>query len=69
VESVGIVGPKKGKMTGGHKQLQNEKLYNLYSSPHIIKIIKPRKIKWARNVANMTKMRNAYRNFITKSDW
>jgi hypothetical protein len=43
-------------MTGSFKQLQHEELHNLHASQNIIRIIKPRRIKWAGNVARMAKM-------------
>jgi hypothetical protein len=33
--------------------MPNEELYNLYSSPNIIRIIKSRRIRWAWHVASM----------------
>jgi hypothetical protein len=38
----------------------------LYSSPSIIRIIKPRKIRWAGHVARMGEKRNVYRIFVGK---
>jgi hypothetical protein len=35
-----IFGPKKYDVTGDWRKLHNEKLYNLYSSPSIIRMIK-----------------------------
>jgi hypothetical protein len=36
-----IFGPKRDKVIGGWRKLHNEELYNLYSSPNIIKMMKP----------------------------
>jgi hypothetical protein len=33
---------------GGWRKLHNEELHNLYSSPSIIRIIKSRRMRWAR---------------------
>jgi hypothetical protein len=45
--------PKKEEVTGGWRQLHNEELYGLYSSPNIVKMIKSRRIGWAGHVARM----------------
>jgi hypothetical protein len=37
-----IFGPKKDEVTGSLKELHNEELRDLYSSPSIIRIIKSR---------------------------
>jgi hypothetical protein len=46
-----ISGPKRDGVTGGWKKLHNKELHNLYSSPHIIRIIKSRRMRWAGHVA------------------
>jgi hypothetical protein len=38
-------GPKKNDIIGGWRKLHNEELGNLYSSPHIIRMIKSRRIR------------------------
>jgi hypothetical protein len=43
--------PKMDGVTGGWRKLYNEELHNSYSSPCIIRIIKSRKMRWARHVA------------------
>jgi hypothetical protein len=48
-----IFGPKRDEVTGGWRKLHNEELYNLCSSPSIIRIIKSRRMKWAGHVARM----------------
>jgi hypothetical protein len=48
-----IFGPKKDEVTGDWRKLHNEELHNLYSSPNIIRMIKPRRMRWARHVARM----------------
>jgi hypothetical protein len=40
-----IFGLKKGDMKGGWRKLYNEDFHNLYSSPSIIKMIKPRMMR------------------------
>jgi hypothetical protein len=48
-----IFGPKRDEVTGERRNLHNEELRDLYSSPSIIRIIKSRGMKWASHVALM----------------
>jgi len=48
-----IVGPKRDEVTGEWRQLHNEELNYLYSSPNIIQVIKLRKIRWVGHVAHV----------------
>jgi hypothetical protein len=41
-----IFGLKRDEVTSGWRTLHNEELRNLYSSPSIIRMIKPRRIRW-----------------------
>jgi hypothetical protein len=47
-----IFGPKRDEETGGWRKLHNE-LHNMYSSPSIIRMIKPRRIRWVEHVGRM----------------
>jgi hypothetical protein len=42
-----IFGPKRDEVTGEWRKLHNEELRDLYSSPSVIIIIKPRRMRWA----------------------
>jgi hypothetical protein len=53
-----IFGPKRDKVTGGWRKLHNEELHNSYSSPSMLRTIKPRRMKWAGNLARMGEKRN-----------
>jgi hypothetical protein len=59
-----IYGPKRAGDTGGRRKLHYEQLHDLYSSSIIIRIIKPRRIRWAGHVARMGKKRNVYRLLV-----
>jgi hypothetical protein len=48
-----IFGPKRDEMTGGWRKLYNEELYNLYSSPNMIRVIKSRRMRRERHVERM----------------
>jgi hypothetical protein len=40
----------------------------LYNSPNIIRIIKPRRMRWVGHVARMAEKRNPYRILVGKPD-
>jgi hypothetical protein len=46
----GLFGPNGEEVTGGWKQQHNEELHNLYLSPHIIRVIKSGKMRWAGHI-------------------
>jgi hypothetical protein len=48
------------------KRLYNEELYNVYTSPNIIRLIKSRGMRWAEHVAPMEEMRNACNILVGK---
>jgi hypothetical protein len=48
-----IFGPKRDEITGEWRKLHNEELYNLYTSPYILRVIKSRRMRWAGHVARM----------------
>jgi hypothetical protein len=48
-----IFGPKRDEVTGEQRKLHIEELYDLYSSPNIIWVIKSRSMRWAGHMANM----------------
>jgi hypothetical protein len=50
-----IFGPKIDEVIRGWRKLHNEELYNMYSSPGIIKMIKSRKMRWEGHVARMVR--------------
>jgi hypothetical protein len=63
-----IVGPRKEEVAGGWRRLHNEELHNLYASQNIIRVIKPRRMRWAGHVAHMVETRNADNILIGKSE-
>jgi hypothetical protein len=63
-----IFGTKRYGVTGGWRKLYNDELHNLYSSPSIIRIIKPRRMRWAGHVARMGEKRNVYALLVGKPE-
>jgi hypothetical protein len=59
-----IFGPKREEVTEERRTLHNEELYDRYSSPNIIRLIKSRGIIWAGHVARMGNKRDAYRVLV-----
>jgi hypothetical protein len=61
-----IFAPRRDEETGGWRKLYDEELHNLYSSPSIIIIIKPKRMRRTRHVARMKYKNNAYGIFVGK---
>jgi hypothetical protein len=62
-----IFGPKRDEVKGGWRKLHNKELYNLYSSPSIIILMKSNRMRWEGHVARMVPKRNAYRVLMGKT--
>jgi hypothetical protein len=43
------------------RQLNDEEIYDLYSSPNVIRVIKSRRMNWKGQVAHRVERRGAYR--------
>jgi hypothetical protein len=63
-----IYGPKRDEVTGEWRQIHNEKLNDLYSSPNIVRVIKSRKMIWAWHVARMVERRGVCKVLVGKSE-
>jgi hypothetical protein len=53
---------------GNWREVYNEKLNDLYSSPNIMCMIKTRRLRWAGHVACTGEKRNAYRVWVGKPE-
>jgi hypothetical protein len=63
-----LFGPKSNKVTKEWRELHNEELHDLYSSPTIVRVIKSRRMKWAGHVARMEEWRGVYRVLVGKPE-
>jgi hypothetical protein len=61
-----IFGPRRDEVIGGWRNLYNEELHNLYSSPN--RMIKSRRMRLARHVARMGYKLSAYRILVGKPE-
>ena len=63
-----IFGPRRDEVTGEWRRLHNEELNDLYSSPKIVQVIKPRRMRWSGHVASMGEERGVYRVLVEKPE-
>jgi hypothetical protein len=63
-----ICGPKRDKIIADCKKLHDEELNNLHFSPHVVRMVKSRMMRWAVCAAHMEEKRNAYRVFVGKPE-
>jgi len=61
-----ICGPKMDEVRGDWRKLHNEELSDLYCSPSIFRVIKPRKMRWVEQVARMGEGSGVYRVLVGK---
>jgi len=59
---------RREEVTGEWRRLRNKELNDLYSSPNIVRVIKSRRMGWARHVARMGEERGVYRVLVGKSE-
>jgi len=63
-----IFAPKGDEVTGERRNLHNEELNDLYSSPNVIQVIKSRRTRLVGHVACMGDRRGAYRVLVGKPE-
>jgi len=61
-----IFGPRRDEVVGERRRLHKEELNNLYSSPHIVRVIKSRRMRWAGHMARMGEERRVCRVLMGK---
>ena len=55
-------------MTGEWRKLNNEELNDLYSLPNIVRVLKSRRMRWARHVTRMGEDRGVHRLLVGKPE-
>jgi hypothetical protein len=63
-----IFGPKRDEVTGGWRKIHNEELHGLYFSPSTFRVIKARRMRWARHVARMGEVSGAYNILVRRPE-
>jgi hypothetical protein len=58
-----IFGPKREE-DGSWRKLHNDELHSLYSSLNIVRVIKSKRMRWARHVARMWEGSGVYRFWL-----
>jgi hypothetical protein len=60
--------PKREKIVRDWRELNNEQLHRLYSSPNLIQIITSIRMIWTGHAARMRHTRTAYRGLVGKKE-
>jgi hypothetical protein len=63
-----IFGPKRNEVTGEWSKLHNEELYDLYSSPNVVRVIKSRRMRYAGHVVRLGEERGVYKVLVGKPE-
>jgi hypothetical protein len=59
---------RRDEVTGEWRKLHNEELNDLYSLPNIVRVVKSRRMRWARHVARMGEERGVHRVLVGKPE-
>jgi hypothetical protein len=57
-----------GRKNGSWRKLHNDELNNLYFSPNIVRVIKSRRMRWARHVECMGEGGSVYRVLVARPE-
>ena len=61
-----IFGPRRDTVTRKWRRLHNKELYALYSSPNIFQVIKSKRMRWVKHVAQMGDRTGTYRALVKR---
>ena len=64
----GKFGTKRDEVTGEGRKIHNEELNDLYCSLSIVRVIQPRRIRWAGHAARVGERRGVYRGLVGKPE-
>ena len=60
--------PKRDEVTGEWRELHNELLNDLHTSPELVWLIKSTRMRWVGHVARMVERRGVYRVVVGKPE-
>jgi hypothetical protein len=63
-----MFGPKRDEVTGEWRKLRNVELNDLYSLPNIVRVLKPRRMRWAGHVGSLGEGRGVHRVLVGKPE-
>jgi len=63
-----LFGPQRDEVKGEWRKLHNEELSDLYSLPNIVRVVKPRRMRWTGHVVLMGQGRGVHRVLVGKPE-
>jgi hypothetical protein len=63
-----VFGPKRDAVTGGWRKLHSEEPSDLYILPNLVRMVKPRRMRWVGHVGRMGERRGVHRVLVGKPE-
>ena len=63
-----VFGSNRDEVTGEWRKLHNEELSDMYSLPNIVRVVKSRRMRWARHVARLGEGRGVHMVLVGKPE-